>query len=378
MGKQKKIGFYLISSGVMRHNNVSMLMEMAGLSATARWICSCTVAIKVQYHRYKDNSMPQAPEFSVLISCHFEEDSIEEFHRRLSTAMEAMGRPYEIIMVNDGSTDGTWEKLQGLFDKDTHIRVILDLFKNAGQQAAVTAAMGEARGRAWILMDSDLQLDPAELPLLAAEYDNDYDLVSGYRKNRKDSIWRILPSRLANVIMRRASGSTLRDFGCTFKIYKADLLRAFDFGPYHVFSNVDAIARLSRYAEVPITHQPRKYGRSGWTFRKLWQYNMDNLVKLSQRPFQVLAGFCFAGGILFALRILLAFFSAGGIMTEVTPGLILNTVFFFALITLSAIALVGELVIRSFLTLQHMPAYVVRERRCRDVEVTSGQDSGSA
>ncbi|HOH31537.1 MAG TPA: glycosyltransferase family 2 protein, partial [Candidatus Hydrogenedentes bacterium] len=190
--------------------------------------------------------MTRAPEFSVLISCHFEENSIEEFHGRLSAALEALGRPYEIILVNDGSTDGTWRKLNALFDKDTHIRVILDLFKNAGQQAAVTAGMTEARGRAWVLMDSDLQLDPGELPLLVAEYDKGTDLVSGYRKNRKDSLWRILPSRLANVIMRRASGSTLRDFGCTFKIYNGDLLRAFRFGPYHVFSNVDAISRLSR------------------------------------------------------------------------------------------------------------------------------------
>lgn len=316
----------------------------------------------------KDTSMTEAPEFSILISCHFEENSIEEFYGKLSDTLHKMGRSYEIILINDGSTDGTWDKIKALFDKDPQIRVILDLFKNAGQQAAVTAGMVEARGRAWVLLDSDLQLDPAELPLLVAEYDKGFDLVSGYRKNRKDSIWRILPSRLANMIMRRASNSTLRDFGCTFKIYNADLLRAFHFGPYHIFSNVDAIARLNRYTETPITHYPRKYGQSGWTFRKLWQYNMDNLVKLSQRPFQVLAGFCFLGGILFALRILLAFFSAGGIMTEVTPGLILNTVFFFALITLAAIALVGELVIRSFLTLQHCPAYIVREQHRRDAE----------
>jgi len=322
--------------------------------------------------------MTQAPEFSVLISCHFEENSVEEFHSRLSAALESLHRSYEIIFVNDGSTDGTWDKLKALFAKDPHVRVILDLFKNSGQQAAVTAAMAEARGRAWVLLDSDLQLDPAELPRLVAEYDKGADLVSGYRKNRKDSIWRILPSRLANMIMRRASGSTLRDFGCTFKIYNAELLRAFHFGPYHVFNNVDAIARLSRCTEVPITHHPRKYGKSGWTFRKLWQYNMDNLVKLSQRPFQALAGFCFIGGFLFALRIFLAFFSRGGIMAEVTPGLILNTVFFFALITLAAIALVGELVIRSFLTLQHCPAYIVRERHGRDTEAPAAIDGGSA
>ena len=312
--------------------------------------------------------MSDAPELSVLISCHFEEHSIEEFHARLSSALTSLGRSYEIIMVNDGSTDGTWAKIKGLFEKDPHIRVVMDFFKNAGQQAAITACMGEARGRVWILLDSDLQLDPGELPLLMAEYDKGYDLVSGYRKNRKDSFWRIAPSRLANIIMRRASQSTLSDFGCTFKVYNADLLRAFDFGSFHVFSNVDAIAAIDRYTETPVTHYPRKYGQSGWTFRKLWQYNMDNLVKLSQRPFQLLAGFCFIGGVFFLLRILLGFFIPGSILAEVTPGLILNAVFFFALMILSAIALLGEFAIRSFMALQRNPAYIIRETLRRDVE----------
>lgn len=310
--------------------------------------------------------MSTAPEFSILISCHFEENSIEEFYKRLSETLEHLGRSYEIIMVNDGSTDATWSKMKALFEKDAHIRVIMDFFKNAGQQAAITACIGEARGDAYVLMDSDLQLDPADLPALVAEYDKGYDLVSGYRQNRKDSLWRIVPSKLANMIMRRASDSTLSDFGCTFKIYNARLVRAFDYGPFHIFSNVDLIARLNHYTEIPISHHPRKYGKSGWTFRKLWQYNMDNLVKLSQRPFQFLAGFCFLGGILFALRILLGFFMPGSLMNEVTPGLILNSIFVFALVTLAAIALVGELVIRNFLTLQHTPAYAIREILRRD------------
>jgi glycosyltransferase involved in cell wall biosynthesis len=312
--------------------------------------------------------MNQAPDFSVLISCHFEESSVEEFHNRLSGALEKLNRSYEIIMVNDGSTDATWSKIKAIFEKDKHVGVIMDFFKNAGQNAAITACITEARGRACILLDSDLQLDPAELPLLVAEFDKGYDLVSGYRKNRKDSLWRIIPSKLANMIMRRASESTLSDFGCTFKIYNADLLRAFHYGPFHIFSNVDLIARLNRYTEVSITHYPRKYGQSGWTFKKLWQYNMDNLVKLSQRPFQFLAGFCFLGGILFALRILVGFFMPGSVMSEVTPGLVLNAIFVFSLTTLAAIALVGELVIRSFLTLQHCPAYVIRETLRREPE----------
>lgn len=316
--------------------------------------------------------MNTTPEFSIIISCFNEENSVEEFHRRLATALDKTGRSFEIIMVNDGSRDNTWTKLKMLFDNDTRISAVIDLFCNAGQQAAVTAGMEKASGAAWVLLDSDLQLDPGELPLLIAEYDKGYDLVSGYRKNRKDSMLRILPSKLANIIMRRASRSTLRDFGCTFKIYNAALLRAFNLGPFHVFSNVDAIAKTGHYTEVPVTHYPRKYGKSGWTFRKLWQYNMDNLVKLSQRPFQLLAGFCFLGGILFMLRIMLGFVSPGGILSEVTAGLVLNTVFFFSLMILGAIAMLGEFAIRSFIMLQQNPAYIVREMLCRN-----GNESGN-
>lgn len=305
--------------------------------------------------------MSAAPEFSALVTCHFEEKSIEEFHARLSSALASLGRSYEIIMVNDGSTDGTWDKVRAIFAKDPHVRVVMDFFRNAGQQAAATACMCEARGRAFILMDSDLQLAPEELPLLVAEYDKGYDLVTGYRKNRRDSFWRIIPSKLANMIMRRASGSTMRDFGCTFKIYNATLIRAFNLGPTRIFSNVDAIARLQRWIEVPVTHHPRRYGKSGFTFRKLWQYNMDNLVSMSQKPFQIIAGLCIAVSFLFLLRILLAFFVDFNVMETVTNGLLLNLMVFSLLTLLAVLALVGEFAIRCFVMLQGHPVYVVRE-----------------
>ncbi len=305
--------------------------------------------------------MSAAPEFSMLVTCHFEERSIEEFHARLSAALESLGRPYEIIMVNDGSTDGTWERIKGIFAKDPQVRAAMDFFHNAGQQAAATACMCEARGRAFILMDSDLQLMPEELPLLVAEYDKGFDLVSGYRRNRRDSFWRIIPSKLANVIMRRASQSTMRDFGCTFKIYNADLIRAFNLSPMRIFSNVDVIARLQRWTEVPVTHQPRRYGKSGFTFRKLWQYNMDNLVSMSQRPFQIIAGLCLAASALFLLRIASGFFVNFNLLSTVTNGLLLNVGVFALLVLLAVLALVGEFAIRCFVILQGHPAYIVRE-----------------
>ena len=127
-----------------------------------------------------------APEFSAIITCYFEEKSIDEFHARLSRALESLGRTYEILFVNDGSTDKTFEKLEAIFERDPHVAAVLDLFKNSGQAAAMTAGFTHARGRHFIFMDSDLQLDPAELPRLVAKYDEGCDLVSGFRKNRKD------------------------------------------------------------------------------------------------------------------------------------------------------------------------------------------------
>ena len=308
-----------------------------------------------------------APEFSVLITCYNEEHSIEEFHARLSLAMNGLGRPYEIVFVNDGSADRTFNKLAGIFERDPRVSAIMDMFRNAGQQAAITAAICEARGRGILIMDSDLQLAPEEIPLLVAEYDKGYDVVSGARASRKDSWFRIIPSKLANVIMRKATQSEFSDFGCTFKIYDARLVRAFGYGPHRLFSNVDLIARAGRRCEVPITHYPRKYGESGWTFRKLIKYNTDNLVSLSERPFQILAALCLIFAALFCARILLGYVFPIRIMGSISNGLLLNAIVISLLIIVGILCVIGEFAIRAFLIGRHLPLYVVRQiRRRRD------------
>ena len=308
---------------------------------------------------------PAAPEFSALITCYYEEYSIEEFHARLSKALRSLGRSFEIIFVNDGSTDRTFEKLREIFERDPDVKVIVDLFRNAGQLAAITAAFCEARGRAILLMDSDLQLAPEEIPLLVAEYDKGYDVVSGARVNRKDSWLRIIPSKLANIIMRKATLSEFSDFGCTFKIYDARLLRAFDYGPHRLFSTVDTIARAGRRREIPVTHRRRKYGKSGWTFQKLLKFNSDNLVSLSERPFQVLAALCLDAAALFCVRILLGYIFPVRILGAVSNGLLLNAILISLLITIGAMSMIGEFAIRSFLIGRNLPLYVVREVRRR-------------
>jgi glycosyltransferase involved in cell wall biosynthesis len=300
------------------------------------------------------------PEFSVIITCYFEEKSIDEFYGKLSAALEGLNRSYEIIFVNDGSTDGTFSRLQAIFERDPKVAAILDLFKTSGQAAAMTAGFLQARGSKFVFIDSDLQLDPGELPLLVAKYDAGFDIVSGCRIDRRDSLSRVLPSKIANMIMRRVSRSEFTDFGCTFKIFDARLILAFEYGPFKPWQPAYVIAQCQRCAEVPITHFPRKYGKSGWTFRKLFDYNMENLVGITTRPFQYLGTACFVLAALFVVRILLGWFLPFSVLAETTNGLILNAVIFGLLLTLAVLCLVGEFIVRNHNMLQRRPAYIVR------------------
>ena len=299
-------------------------------------------------------------EFTVVVSCYFEEKSIEEFHERLVSTIRATNRAIEIIYVNDGSTDGTLAKLNSIYNKDPEVYALIDLFKNSGQANAKTPGILLARGKALILIDSDLQLDPEELPNLLAKYDEGYDIVSGSRTDRKDSLLRILPSKIANWLMRRASKSKLSDFGCTYKIYNMKLVKAFRFDEFTPWRMLPVLAQAQRITEVPVSHHPRKYGKSGWTFSKLFAYNMETIVNLSERPFQYIALFCIILASLLLARVAIDFIYPVSILGTISNGLLLNAVIIGFLLTMSVLAMIGEFVIRQFITLQTKPAYILR------------------
>ncbi len=300
------------------------------------------------------------PEFTVIITCYYEEKSIEEFHGRLTRAMQSLGRSFEIVMVNDGSTDGTMDKLRHIYDSDPHVTTIIDLFRNSGQVCAMSAGIAHARGKHFIFMDSDLQLDPEQVELLITRFDQGYDIVSGYRKDRKDPWFRVLPSQLANIIMRKVSGHSLADFGCTFKIYKGELVRAFGFGATKSWKTAYVFAMAREVSEIPIRHHPRKYGKSGWTFKKLSSFLFDHIVGLSRRPFQILSILCLVLSILFTLRIMLAWIAPFSILSQVTPGLLLNVMIIHILIMLAVLAGIGEYVLRAYINSERDPIYVIR------------------
>jgi glycosyltransferase involved in cell wall biosynthesis len=307
-------------------------------------------------------------ELSVIITCYFEERSIEEFYDRLSNTLRSTGRSYEIVFVNDGSTDGTFARLKAIFEKDPNVTTVIDLYRNAGQLGAMTAGIVNARGRNFVFMDSDLQLNPEDLPLLLGEFDKGADIVSGCRKHRKGSPLRTIPSKLANLITRKVSGHDITDFGCTFKIYGGRLIRAFEFGPFKVFQPAYVYAKAGTVREVGVEHKERKYGKSGWTFKKLLSFFMDNFVGMSQRPFQLLSLLCFIATAVFFVRIVSAWLVPFSILPEITSGLILNVIVFHLLVTIAILSAVGEYVIRNFTSLRAYPIYVIKERLQKPLE----------
>ena len=213
---------------------------------------------------------PSSPlEFSVVVTCYNEALCIDEFHARLSQTMKQLGRSHEIIFVDDGSGDDTFAHFNAFFDKDPSVSAIIRLAFNAGQEAAITAGYEYAQGRHAIVIDSDLQFDPEEIPLLVAEYDKGFDLVSGWRKNRKDPFIRRYGSAILGKVIRFFSPNALRDTGCNFKIINLEIVHSFRVGPFRPIRPLLMLNSVSRASEVPVTHHPRTKGKSGWTPHRL-------------------------------------------------------------------------------------------------------------
>jgi glycosyltransferase involved in cell wall biosynthesis len=298
------------------------------------------------------------PEFSAVITCYNEEHSVEEFHGRLRKTLDSLDTSSEIVMVNDGSADDTWGKLVELHARDPELTV-LNLFRNAGQCAAISAGIQEARGRHFVFMDSDLQLDPEELPLLIAAFRRGHDVVNGIRRERNDPLRRRIPSFFANLILRGVAGVGFTDFGCSFQVMRGELVRAHGFGPWKPFNNVLVTRCAGRFTEVPVNHHERKYGESGWSTLALWRYLMDNVVLYSQGLFQFFSSVALVVALLTLLRI----FLPGSILGDVTNGLVLNALLLASASVLAVVAFVGEYVLRTFSLHARGPLYVVRERR---------------
>src|SRR5579872_5904708 len=238
---------------------------------------------------------------SIVIPIHNEEPSILPLYDRLTTVLEQVQKPYEILFVDDASTDRSFELLANLVETDGHLKVIR-LRRNFGQTAALSAGFHEAKGDVIIAMDGDLQHAPEDIPALLHKVEEGFDIASGWRKNRVDNaIMRKIPSRIANWLMAKASGIELRDFGTTFKAYRAEVLKEVHlYGELHRFIPALASFYGARVAEVPITNTPRAAGDShyglGRTFRVLFDIlTIKFLLKYFTRPMHFFGTWGLAG-----------------------------------------------------------------------------------
>ena len=211
---------------------------------------------------------------SLIITVHNEEPSLPILFDAICQAMGTIPRTWEVIFVDDGSTDKSLEVLRRLAVKDpVHVRVIV-FRRNFGQTAAITAGLDYSEGEIVILMDADLQNDPADIPLLLAKLDEGYDMVSGWRKSRKDNaITRTLPSVIANGLISWVTGVHLHDYGCSLKAYRREVLEGFRlYGEMHRFIPVFAHSIGASITEIPVQHHPRRFGKA--------HYGLDRTIKV--------------------------------------------------------------------------------------------------
>jgi glycosyltransferase involved in cell wall biosynthesis len=213
--------------------------------------------------------MGQIPLVSVLVPVFNEKDSLEELNRRIVDVLTAENAPFEIIYINDGSTDGTAEMLNGLFAGDGRLQVV-HLRRNFGKAAALAAGFAAARGDELVTMDADLQDLPEEIPRFLAKLRGGFDLVSGWKYPRRDPLSRRLASRLYNWVTRTVSGVPLHDMNCGFKAFRrevVDVLRLY--GELHRYIPVIVHSKGFLVGEIQVTHHPRRFGRSKYG---LWRF----------------------------------------------------------------------------------------------------------
>jgi glycosyltransferase involved in cell wall biosynthesis len=233
---------------------------------------------------------------SVTIPVYNEVENIAPLHERLVAALERLGKPFEIVMVNDGSTDGSEGALEALSARDKRVKVV-HFQRNFGQTAAMMAGIRYASGEIIVPMDGDLQNDPADIAKLLAKLDEGYDVVSGWRVDRKDHpIRRNFPSRIANWLISTISGVHLHDYGCSLKAYRQHVVKGVKlYGEMHRFIPIYASWEGGRVAEVPVTHHARVHGESKYGAERVFKVVLDLMVvqflaRYANRPIYLFGG----------------------------------------------------------------------------------------
>jgi glycosyltransferase involved in cell wall biosynthesis len=283
--------------------------------------------------------------------------------------MSSMDRLWEVILVDDGSQDNSLSVLNEYAKKDPiHTRVI-SFRRNFGQTAAIAAGIDYAKGEIIVLLDADMQNDPADIPMLLAKLDEGYDLVSGWRKSRKDNAFtRNFPSMIANKVISAVTGVHLHDYGCTLKAYRRDVLEGFRlYGEMHRFIPVYADSVGAKITEMPVNHHPRRFGKAKYGLERTAKVILDLftvkfLVSYASKPIYLFGG---AGGILMVISaIIMLYLFVRRIFFLVaiatSPLLQMSAMFFILGFQSILLGLIAELLVRTYHESQRKPTYTIR------------------
>ena len=308
-------------------------------------------------------------EVSVVVPIHNERESIPHLLENISTVLLENQLNYEIICVDDGSTDGSTDLLIELSNSRSDLCSVI-LRRNYGQTAAMAAGFENSRGEVIITLDGDLQNDPTDIPRLLAKLEEGYDMVSGWRKNRQDAaLTRLLPSKIANWIIGRITGVKLHDYGCSLKAYRAELVADMHlYGELHRFLPALAFIEGARIAEISVRHHARRFGQSKYGLSRTFRVLMDLLTIAFMKTFltRPMHAFGFLGVIStitgFILACYLTLLKLGfnqGIGDR--PLLLLSMVLILAGLQMFSFGLLAELLMRTYHESQGRPIYRIRE-----------------
>src|SRR3954465_8427653 len=302
------------------------------------------------------------PKYSIVVPLHNEQENVTDLYDRLKAVMEANGETFEIVLVDDGSTDRTFYMLREIAAVDSRVTVV-KLRRNFGQTSALAAGFDHTRGEYIIAMDGDLQHDPADIPIFLEKIAEGYDIVSGWRKRRIDNFWlRRIPSRCANWLMAKLSGVDIHDFGTTFKAYRREIIEQVPlYGELHRFIPALASWHGASICEVPIRNVNRERGASHYGISRTFRVFFDLitirfLLRYLSRPLHFFGTFGAAGifsgsGIALWLAIEKVLYNSN-VMDDHGPLLVFAAVLIVAGVQLLALGLLGEMQVRHF----HEPA----------------------
>ncbi len=299
---------------------------------------------------------------SVLVPVLNEEESLPELQRRLHETLESTGKSYEIVYINDGSTDSTQRIMEEFHAKDDHVKVI-EFSRNFGQHMALFAGFARAQGDMVITIDADLQNPPEEIPRLIEKVEEGYDVVATYRRGRQDSLLRTIPSYIVNKITSRLVGAKLRDYGCMLRAYGRSVIDSMNMCQ-ESSSFIPALANTyaKRIIEIEVGHEERKKGISKYGLFRLLRLNFDLMTGFSLLPIQFI-GLLGVGiaiiGLAFALYLIVRRFIVGpeseGLFT------LFAILFVFIGVQIFALGIIGEYIGRIFQEVRRRPRFIIRK-----------------